>query len=91
MFHAREEKEKKCTWEAKRPSRRESSAKKLKPGSLKGSKVKGLEKKKKSWTTTQKIKGIHGIILRFWIGMIEGDDGGNGGGGGGDKTWIEFF
>jgi hypothetical protein len=29
--------------------------------------------------------------LRFWIGMIEGDDGGNGGGGGGDKTWIEFF
>ena len=47
MFHAREEKEKKCTWEAKRPSRRESSAKKLKPGSLKGSKVKGLEKKKK--------------------------------------------
>jgi hypothetical protein len=27
--------------------------------------------------------------LRFWIGMIEGDDGGNGGGG--DKTWIEFF
>jgi len=38
---------KKCTWEAKRPSRRESSAKKLKPGSLKGSKAKGLENKKR--------------------------------------------